>query len=375
MNTTRTWCNLFSVVLVALAIPAPAAGEDEQGSSARSAQHLKPVWYAALDAMYYRYDYAGDVTRDWELNGIRETVVGVNNAEIAADAAGASLLYSLEVICCAGRGGGKDDFSPGVNLLSAGLRGSWGQLTVGKQDSVMSNIGWSVLNPIAGGWGNNFNDLLYSGDPFTNGNGDADEVLGAGSNFFFGYTQTGLIYQYEDENFSVEADYMPFEVSLSNKAPTYGIGGTYTRGDLQLAGAWARQNARSGSVHRRNAVLGGVYTFTPTLVLHLAHMTSKTSIGSAYDITYGGGSWSASDKLSLSALVSRYQQNAEAAQGEGSSRGLSTVIEYVVGKPTLYLSWDSRWIEGGDDGLEDDFVDRARVSNVMVGFHLSISSD
>lgn len=342
-------------------------------SSAQSADHSDtvapgPEWYATLDAMYYRYDddINGEISKDWNLNGIRETTVGVRNRE----SADSPVIFNYSISFGADRAPEGRQYEATAGLLYFGAKGRWGQVTIGRQDNVMTNIAWSVLNPIAGGWGGYFSDLLYAGEPFTYNNRDATEVLNAGSNFFFGYTQTGVIYRLEGENFTFEADVMPIEAHSGSQSSTYGAGGTYTFGDLLLAGAYAEQAARNDATKRRNKAYGLVYSVTDQIALHLARMHSDTSLGSAYEITYGGGSWRIGDNLHLSAAVADYQQNAAAATGAGKSLGWSLVGEYDLSdKLSVYAAWDTRLIEGGEDGQQVATTSSTRISSAMVGVY------
>lgn len=378
MTMTRLFCfGLLAMAMamaLGLAVPARASepvADTKEPASAEPAVPKPVVLYGRLDLTYYRYVQDGISTRTWNLNGIRDTVLGLKTAEPEAGSGTVTPVATLELGFGADRGENGRDYRVSVSQAHAGLAGDWGTLTYGRQYTVMTNIAWSVLNPIAQGWGNYFNDLLYAGDTFTHGQRDEADIQAAGSDFFHGYARTGLVYRLQDESYTLEVDYAPGSDSRG-KGKQLGLGGTFVNGGLTVAAAFARQHAANDNSHRDSHVLGAVFAIDERIHLHLARLMSKTSAGSRYTNLYGGATWQASDKLSVSASVSRYRQNAGSVYGAGRSLGFAAVLEYAITDNfAVYLEADRRTLRGADDGLQLALPDAVRTSNVMVGFYTS----
>lgn len=322
-------------------------------------------FYGNVDAMMYRYALPGFVDSTWSLNGIRENVIGIRTPEPSEAANGETRpIVQVELGFGADRGLQGRSYRIASTQVYVGGAGDWGQVTVGQQYNVMTNIAWSLLNPIDNGWGIYFNDLLYIGDTFTYQHQNTGQFATAGANWFMGYLQRGAIYQYKGSNFSVQADYAPYNGAS-------GLGGSYQIGQFQLAAAAMQQSNVDDAGRRRNAVFGGTYEWDK-IKFYLSQMQSQTSSGVKYTIQYGGFGWQAHEKLHLSLAHARYRQNAAAAQGGGSSLGLAFVADYSLTPNTsLYVEADERLHYNGNDGLQTFYSTPTYERNVMVGFSYS----
>lgn len=346
------------------------SGADADATSEKKwSEHV--TLYGRLDLMYYRYKQGGVSEDTWNLNGVRDTVLGLKSVDHPVGEAGLTPVFALEVGYGTERGATGRDFSLSTKQALVGFAGDWGKVTYGRQYTVMNNIAWSVLNPLAQNWGINYNDPLYAGDSFTHGSRDRADVLEAGSNFFYGFTQTGLTYQRQDSAYSLEMNLVPGSAERG-KGRTIGIGGTVVSGSLTVAAAVARQSSALDSASRNNQVLGLVYALDKHINLSLAHLSSRSTGGARHANTYGGFNWRVNDQMTVSALYSRYRQNEGALYGAGRSKGFAAVLEYAINNHlTAYLEADQRSIRGGEDGFALTVDDRLAVRNTMVGLHVS----
>lgn len=327
-----------------------------------------PVWidfYGNLDAAVYRSSFNGSTTQSWRLNGLRDSFIGIGTPERETDAT--HFVGRAELGFGADRGNYLNEFNIEARQVYAGLAGGWGQLTVGRQYNVMTNIGWTALNPLDGGWGIYANDPLYFGDTFTYGNKNSTAIANAGSNWFFGYLQQAAIYQYSNKNFSLEFDYVPGDGAQGTGAAK-GAGGSAQLGPVQLSAAIMRQDAADGSAYRQNNVVGGVWTIED-VKLYLSKMQSRTSLGATYDMYYTGVGWQARKDLSFSFSYTSYKQNDEAMFGNGTGNGLAFVASYNISQNTLiYLAAVLKKNKLGDDGSQDRYSSEAVDKNIFIGF-------
>lgn len=329
--------------------------------------------YGTLDVMVYRSQDDSGVQRSWNLNGIRETVLGIRTSDAPEDSTDWRGIGHLEVAFGAERGERARVYSAVARQAFVGLAGSGGQLTVGRQYNVLTNIAWSTLNPINNGWGIYFNDLLYLGDSFTHQNNTARDLAGAGANWFLSYTQDGLQYQRKGAGYSVQAEFIPGASSSSflKRGATTTVGGTKDIGPWTFAGAASRQITGDGAAERQIQVLGGVYG-RDSVKLYLSRMQSKVSSGARYMVDYGGVGWQANQKFHVSMAVARYQQNNASSFGLGTARGVSGVAEYALTSHlNVYVEADLRRHVDGSDGAQAAFTTPSLARNFMVGLSSS----
>ncbi|MCG2586481.1 porin [Massilia sp. TS11] len=367
-GTTNRRRALAAAGLCLLTLSAAAGQEAAKTGEPEAAPKAGLDWFASIDAMYYRWaDPHAPSERTWNLNGIRESLVGVKFGEADAAASGLQPLLHIEFGLGADRGEHGRQWTLEPRQTYAGVAGAWGQLTVGQQNNVMTNIAWGVLNPIDNGWGIYWNDLLYMGDSFTDGRADAGALAEAGANWFNGYLQRGLVYQFKGEGFSLQADYMNALKRPGTVGGTLGLGGTWQQGKLTFAGAFTRQRTEDGRAHRQNAVLGAVLDLEP-VKLYLSHMRANNSLGARYHISYGGVGFQASKQLHLSAAYARYRQNSAAAWGSGHAHGVAAVADYALDERTnVYLEADLRRHSGGADGAMAEYKTPGLERNLMFG--------
>lgn len=338
----------------------------ETSDSTESKEKTSAVeFYGNVDAAIYYSNANGVSSKNWRLNGLRDSYIGFGTPETEIEAT--HFIGKAELGFGAERGNLLNEVTIEARQVYAGLAGNWGQLTVGRQYTVMTNIGWNTLNPLDGGWGIYASDPLYFGEAFTYGNRDRNSVSNAGSNWFFGYLQQAAIYQYTGKNFSLEFDYVPGD-STQGKGATKGVGGTFTLGPVQFAAALARQDSADGNAFRQNNVLGAVLTLDE-VKLYISKMQSRTSVGAVYDMYYTGIGWQASSDLLLSLSYTNYQQNEYTAFGQGTGKALALVANYSLNSSTtLYLAAVGRQNNQGDDALkvinESSFIDK----NIFAGF-------
>jgi len=110
-----------------------------------------PAWidfYGNLDAAVYHSSFNGSTTQNWRLNGLRDSFIGIGTPERDTDET--HFVGRAELGFGAERGNYLNEFTIEARQVYAGLAGGWGQLTVGRQYNVMTNIGWTGLNPLDG---------------------------------------------------------------------------------------------------------------------------------------------------------------------------------------------------------------------------------
>lgn len=351
--------------------PADQAGKDEKDAKDEPGPvMLGPVQvYGTLDAMLYNYTVNGDRYINWNLNGVRETTLGFRTPE-AEDPKRFRVVAQVEYALGADRGDHGREYTLESRQIFGGVAGKYGQLTVGQHYNVMTNIAWSQLNPVGQNWGSYWNDLLYLGDTFESGAANRASVGASGSNWFYGFLQRGVSYQFKGQGYSVMAEYAP---GVNNETGSLSsIGGTVEVGKMTLAGAWSRQTNHDDSGRRTNYVIGANYP-VGDFKFYLSHMASRTSEDARYSTEYGGVGWQALPKLHLSAGFARYRQNGNAAMGSGHSNGMLFLAEYALNKRwTLYVEADQRRHFEGYDGLQMDFTGGSgRETNLMTGFYYS----
>lgn len=323
-----------------------------------------------IDAFYYRFDQDGETESTWNFSGIRENGLVFQYFHDNESPDFFQPIFTLGVKFGADRGEAGRDYKINSSLASAGVATPWGSLSYGKQYSVMTNYAWSLINPIAQGWGVYFNDPLYAGDSFLYGNRNEDDLKLAGANFFLGYDQTGLIYQFQGDSFSVEFDYIPGGTFSRNDGSTKGLGLSKTLGDLTALAAYAKQDSAEDSSSRTNRAFGFAYQVLPHVRVSVGKLESSVSFGGQYDMQYGGAGWQATEKLHLSIGLSNYKQNEFSGLGAGKSTGGAVVAEYAwTNDTTWYVEFDRRRYQGADDGLQTVFENRGKATNVMVGFY------
>lgn len=369
---SRARCLMGAVVWLAVATPGSASAADDAVDAVPGT--VNPLtFYGTLDVMSYRFQDNSGVQRSWNLNGIRETILGVRTSDPPEGSNDWRGIGQVEAAFGADRGEHARMYTVVARQTFVGVAGPWGQLTLGRQYNVLTNIAWTALNPINNGWGIYFNDLLYLGDSFTHRNNNARDLANAGSNWFLGYTQDGAQYQFKGAGYSVQAEFVPggSPGGLFGRGATTTLGGTKDLGQWTLAGAASRQVSRDGAADRKVGVLGGVYG-RDSLKLYLSRLESRVSSGARYSVDYGGVGWQANPKLHVSAALARYRQNGAALFGSGSARGISAVAEYAL-TPHLnvYVETDYRRHVGGSDGAQAVFATPGSARNFMLGLSIS----
>lgn len=377
MKINRILPSVFAATFF-LGFVTPSYSEEsaEEVEEAESAEASAPPTSAGLnvtgtiDAFYYRFNQDGESERTWNFSGIRENGVVFQYLPDSSSTDIIQPIFTLGIRFGADRGEAGRDYKINSSQASAGIATPWGSLSYGKQYTVMTNYAWSLVNPIAQGWGVYFNDPLYAGDSFLYGNRNEDDLRLAGANFFLGYDQTGLVYQLQGESYSVELDYIPGGTFSRNDGATRGLGLSKTIGDVTASLAYAKQDSAEDSSNRINKSTGVAWQVLPDVRLSLGRINSEVSFGGRYDMNYGGAGWQANEKLHLSIGLSNYRQNELSALGTGKSKGGAVVAEYAWTANTIwYLEFDRRRYEGADDGLQTVFGNSGKATNVMLGFY------
>jgi predicted porin len=364
-------CSFVLAMVCGVAVM-PANAVEPPSADAVESTGSPLVAYGTLDVMSYRLQDNTGVQRNWNLSGIRETVLGVRTSDAPEGSKDWRFVGNFEAAFGADRGERGRVYTVVARQVYAGVAGPWGQLTVGRQYNVLTNIAWSTLNPINNGWGIYFNDLLYLGDSFSHRNSNTRDLVDAGANWFLGYTQDGVQYQFKGEGYSMQAEFVPGSTSgLFRRGATTSLAGTRDIGSWTLAGAASRQVTRDGAADRKVGVLGVVYG-RDSVKFYLSRMQSMVSTGARYSVDYGGVGWQANPKLHLSLGLARYRQNGSASFGIGSARGISSVAEYALTPHlNIYAEADYRRHVGGSDGAQAVFAVPGPAKNIMVGLSTS----
>ncbi len=261
-------------------------------------------------------------------------------------------------------GFGTDDGRTAYNALFgrqayAGLTGTWGSLTFGRQYNALNNIGWA-FNPLDQSWGNFWSDPLYTG----------------GDIFFQDYRiNHSVVYKHTLGPVSVQLDYgLGGQPGSLARGSTFGGGLMFQQGALSVGVAYDQRRVagRGNTLHNYSA--GASYVLGKA-TFYAGHMGRREAAGDArFGIGFVGVGYQLTPALHVSGAYYHYRQRGDVTTqfqatpvwlGGGRADSVAAVLDYALSKRTsLFLEADATRARGGAVGRETEYWGGQPLSGV-----------